>query len=238
MSDINTMAPVDLQTKQCPFCAETIQVRAIKCRFCGEFLDTERAKAQVRKPCEEEQTVDGQTQDTFPFTCRPSILSLAPDFLKALVAFVVAVLLAIVPVENLVAASPGVSATLDQRSTFAAYKVVGALGIFLGTVVFLGIKIAKVRMTYYEVSNKRIERGHGIFDKKVDNLDMFRIVDMKLRRTPLDCMLGIGTIVLITTDKTDPEFTFEKVRNPRTLYDIIKKSSLDADQSGRVVHLE
>jgi hypothetical protein len=67
---------------------------------------------------------------------------------------------------------------------------------------------------------------------------MFRIIDLKLRMTAFDSMVGIGTVVLITTDKTDPEFVFEKVRNPRQLYDAIKKAALDADRRGSVVHLE
>jgi len=67
---------------------------------------------------------------------------------------------------------------------------------------------------------------------------MFRVIDLKLRRSLLDCILGIGTVGLITTDKTDPEFTFEKMRHCRRLYDTIKKASLAADHRDGVIHLE
>jgi hypothetical protein len=67
---------------------------------------------------------------------------------------------------------------------------------------------------------------------------MFRVTDLKLRRSATDCILGIGTVVLTTTDKSDPEFVFEKVLDPRRLYDVIKKASIEADRRGHVVHLE
>jgi len=64
------------------------------------------------------------------------------------------------------------------------------------------------------------------------------VIDLRLRKSLLDCILGIGRVILITTDETDPEFVFEKVRRSRQLYDIIKQASLDADRRSGVVHLE
>jgi uncharacterized membrane protein YdbT with pleckstrin-like domain len=100
------------------------------------------------------------------------------------------------------------------------------------------LKVVYLKMIYYEVSGDRIEWSRGILDRRVDNLDMFRVIDLKLRRSLLDCIFGIGTVALITTDKTDPEFVFEKIRGSRELYDIVKKASLEADRRTGVVHLE
>ena len=56
-------------------------------------------------------------------------------------------------------------------------------------------------MTHYAVSTERIEYSTGVFSHRVDNLDMFRVVDIKLRRSFLDCIVGVGTVMLTTTDK-------------------------------------
>ena len=105
-------------------------------------------------------------------------------------------------------------------------------------VLILVMKIAKLKSTRYEVTSDRIEWARGIFSRKIDNLDMFRVIDLKLHRSMLDCILGIGAVTLVTKDATDPEFEFEKVRRPRKLYDILKKASLDADRKQGVIHIE
>jgi len=233
------MVVVDLQTKSCPFCAETIQAAAVKCRFCGEFLNTEKARALEADPePDSELSEEEETDDSILFAGRPSLWGMAPAVVKASIVIVIAGLLIKLPLESYVNGWLNLKLTANQAFAIGRYRFITGEGLVALVVLILLLKVLKLKMIYYEVTADRIEWSRGILDRRVDNLDMFRVVDLKLRRNLLDCIFGVGRVALITTDKSDPEFVFEKIRDCRYLYNIIKKASLAADRKTGVVHLE
>jgi membrane protein YdbS with pleckstrin-like domain len=238
-----TRRDIASRLKRCIFCAELIHADAVKCRVCGEFLNTEKAKRLQEAAERKAQGLEEPKQDDgVLFSGRPSLFGLAGTAIKAALMLAAAVFIFKYPVENIAAGF------LDRFSDFqmsdgqyfalAGWRQVAGVGLAIVVVLIFVLKVMKLKMTYYEVNSNRIEHSRGILERRVDNLDMFRVMDLKLHRTILDCMFGIGQVTLITSDKTDPEFTFRKVRGCRKLYDAIKKASLEADQSQRVVHLE
>jgi len=223
------------KTKECPFCAETIQARAVKCRFCNEFLNTDLARAaQAGSDPDADSAEDQKIPDNILFRGRPSLWGLVGQAIRALLFLAVAALLFVYPVENL----SWFELTGSQVLAFAVYREMAAIALAVLVTLGLLVKTVKLKMIYYEVTAERVEWGRGIFDRRVDNFDMFRVIDLRMRRSLLDCIFGIGTVTLITTDKTYPEFVFERIRRPRRLYDVIKKASLKADRRSGVVHLK
>jgi membrane protein YdbS with pleckstrin-like domain len=220
--------------KKCPFCGETIRKEAIKCRFCAEFLDSRETKPHTHLPSE----TGDQPADTVLFEGKPSLLAMVGAAVKASLVLCVAIAVMVWPVEQVVDNIFHLGLSDTQTATFARYRIIAGLGLAVLVVCLLIWKALGLKMTSYEVTADRIEWSRGILDRQVDNIDMFRVIDLKLRRSLFDCMLGIGRVELITTDKTDPQFAFEKMRHSRGLYDIIKKASLDADRRDSVVHLE
>jgi uncharacterized membrane protein YdbT with pleckstrin-like domain len=211
-------------TKPCPFCGETIRAEAIKCRFCGEMLEEVPSGS---KP--DSAKVDSKEL----YRGGPSLISLLGGFIFNVVLLAVIGFISLFPMSWL-----GEFGRSNLAQLIDNYRLWVGLFIALAIILSLSYHVLKLKSTLYIITSDRLEFERGVFRRDVDNLDLFRIKDLKLSRSLLDRILGLGTIHMATSDQSHPIITLEKIHSPQKVYDILKKVSLESDARRRVIHYE
>jgi uncharacterized membrane protein YdbT with pleckstrin-like domain len=120
-------------------------------------------------------------------------------------------------------------------------SVVPNLGTLLLTILTLGLFAiyawAKSSGTSYRITTQRIVVEHGVFSKRMEQIDLYRVVDYVVDRPFGQRILGTGNIVLEAMDKTTPELRITGIRTDvLALYERLRYAT-EAEKRRRGVRL-
>ncbi len=68
-----------------------------------------------------------------------------------------------------------------------------------------------VKCIKYELTNQRLKITHGVLTKHIDEIELYRVKDMTLVQPFILRLLSLGNVLLVTSDKSTPEFLVEAI---------------------------
>jgi uncharacterized membrane protein YdbT with pleckstrin-like domain len=86
------------------------------------------------------------------------------------------------------------------------------------------IKWIVVRNHRYKVTTERIFYTTGIFSKKTEALELYRVRDVDMYEPFWQRLFKLGNVALTTSDKTSMNFLLKAVPNPGELMNNIRKN--------------
>lgn len=83
---------------------------------------------------------------------------------------------------------------------------------------YLGLPIS---FTSYSVSEDRLFRDTGFFKRNYEEVLLYRVRDISLSRSLGQMIFGVGTITIISSDKSSAKLLIENVKAPREVKELI-----------------
>lgn len=75
--------------------------------------------------------------------------------------------------------------------------------------------------TVYKLTEEKLLIESGFLSKNEEEVRLYRIMDLTLRRPLLQRIFGLGTIHCCTADKSTPEFDILKIKNAAEIKNMI-----------------
>lgn len=85
---------------------------------------------------------------------------------------------------------------------------------------FLGMPLS---FTRYMLSEDRLFLSKGFLNVKDDEILLYRIRDISTSRNLLQRMLGVGTVTVMSTDKTCPNLVMKNIKDPVAVKEMLHK---------------
>jgi uncharacterized membrane protein YdbT with pleckstrin-like domain len=75
--------------------------------------------------------------------------------------------------------------------------------------------------TRYSLTEEKLILDTGLFSRKEEEIRLYRILDITLKRPLGQRLWGLGTVHLCTADKSTPEVEIRRIKKPREFKDLL-----------------
>jgi membrane protein YdbS with pleckstrin-like domain len=132
----------------------------------------------------------------------------------------------------------------------AAMLAAGAAGMYYWKIWWLALigagaaciciilPILYIRRVHYRISNYRIDYERGVFSKTIDTLELWHVDDIRLHQSLLDRILRVGTITIMSNDKTTPRLPLHGLPSPRPIFDNLKQRIIAVKRQRGVIKMD
>ena len=100
---------------------------------------------------------------------------------------------------------------------------------------YLGMPIS---FTRYRLSEDRIFCETGCFNLTEEEILLYRVRDLELKRSFGQRIFGVGTICIHSSDKTNPHLDLKNVKNPKMVKELIYQTVEAAKDARRMRTME
>lgn len=128
-----------------------------------------------------------------------------------------------------------ISLLVVAASIFVGYKYSPWAFIAGGVAVVYGLaRIVIIKANYYELTTERIRIRRGIFTKRTDELELYRVKDATIVEPLFYRFLGVANIQIATTDVSTPILVLQAVQGAAGLRESLRHSVETCREKKRV----
>ena len=88
--------------------------------------------------------------------------------------------------------------------------------------------------TVYKLTEEKLYIETGVFAKNEEEIRLYRVLDLTLKRSLGQRIFGLGTIHFCTGDKSTPEFDIKSIKNSRDIKNMISDMVENQREAKRV----
>lgn len=109
-----------------------------------------------------------------------------------------------------------------------------AWGLEVVPVLYLIWRWLLVRSQKFELTSERLRVTEGIFNQKIDEIELYRVKDIAMERPLWMRMTGLASVLLDTSDRSMPKLTLPAISNGVELREQLRKQVEEIRDKKRV----